>query len=108
MVRIQRFRAKLALALAGAGVLTGLAMPAQADMLFGVYAGVGTWQQQPTGELQSGGSAVDVETDLGLEEDVSQVGYLAIEHPIPVLANQCGGFTCNRGKGFFAPFCTKT
>lgn len=56
-------------------------------MLFGVYAGVGTWQQEASGEIQSTGSVVDVETDLGLEDNTNQVGYVAIEHPIPAIPN---------------------
>lgn len=61
--------------------------PVQADMLFGVYAGVGTWQQEADGQFQSNGSVVDLETDLGLENNTNRVGYVAIEHPIPALPN---------------------
>ncbi|MEM1432680.1 MAG: TIGR04219 family outer membrane beta-barrel protein [Pseudomonadota bacterium] len=61
--------------------------PVQADMLFGVYAGVGSWQQEASGSLQSTGSVVDVESDLGLEDNSNQVGFVAIEHPIPGIPN---------------------
>lgn len=60
---------------------------AQADTLFGVYAGYGVWQQSVTGDLRSGGIAVDVEDDLGVDDDDNTVAYLAIEHPVPALPN---------------------
>ena len=67
--------------------------PTQADTLFGVYAGVGTWQQQARGEFQSTGSLVDVERDLGLDDNTSQVGYVAIEHPVPAVPNLRGQYS---------------
>ena len=94
MVRISR----MALCSAALGLLATLSGPARADMLFGVYAGVGTWQQQPTGTLQSGVSTVDVENDLGIEEETNQIGYVAVEHPVPVLPNlraQFSGINAN-------------
>lgn len=60
---------------------------AQADTLFGVYAGAGTWQQDYSGDVTSGISTVDVENDLALDGDSNTVLYVAVEHGVPVLPN---------------------
>lgn len=60
---------------------------AQADTVFGIYAGAGTWQQEFGGDITSGPTAVDIENDLGLDDDTNNVFYVALEHPIPVLPN---------------------
>jgi outer membrane protein len=60
---------------------------AQADTLFGIYAGAGTWQQDYSGEVVSSISNVDIEDDLGLDGDDNAVFYLALEHGVPVLPN---------------------
>ena len=60
---------------------------AQADTLFGVYAGAGTWQQSYSGEVRSGISNVDIEDDLGLDDDDNVILYAALEHGVPVLPN---------------------
>lgn len=59
----------------------------QADTILGIYAGVGTWQQQYDGDIQSGISRVDIEDDLGLDDDSNIILYIALEHPIPLLPN---------------------
>jgi hypothetical protein len=59
----------------------------QADTLFGVYAGVGTWQQEFRGEMTSSISTIDVEEDLALQEEENMIFYLALEHGVPVLPN---------------------
>jgi len=59
----------------------------QADTLFGVYAGVGTWQQEFRGEMTSSISTIDVEEDLALQEEENLIFYLALEHGVPVLPN---------------------
>ena len=61
-----------------------------ADTLFGVYAGAGTWQQEFGGEVDSGLIAVDVENDLGLDDDDNLILYVALEHGVPVLPNVRG------------------
>lgn len=68
-----------------AGVLVSPA--ANADTIFGVYAGAGSWQQNFSGEVRSGGSDIDVEDDLGIEDDFNNMFYLAVEHPMPFLPN---------------------
>ena len=68
-------------------VLAALAMPASADTIFGIYAGAATWQQQASGDVTAGVSELDVEDDLGVDDDDNNVFYVAIEHPIPLLPN---------------------
>ncbi|XOV84534.1 MAG: TIGR04219 family outer membrane beta-barrel protein [bacterium] len=63
------------------------AAPVQADTLFGLYAGAGTWQQSYSGNVRSGISNVDIEDDLGLDDDDSVILYAALEHGVPVLPN---------------------
>ena len=60
---------------------------ALADTFFGIYAGAGTWQQNYSGDLRSGISDIDVEDDLGLDDEMNNVLYLAVEHPVPVVPN---------------------
>lgn len=71
-----------------AGILALSPFAVQADTVFGFYAGAGTWQQEYSGDVQSGLTRVDVEDDLGMTDDDSNIVlYAAIEHPIPVLPN---------------------
>jgi outer membrane protein len=73
-------------ALLGAGT-------AQADTLFGIYAGAGMWQQEHSGDVASGGESVDVENDLDLGDENNNVLYVAVEHPVPVLPNIRANYT---------------
>ncbi len=77
---------KAALA-AAFGALLGTAAPASADTLFGVYAGAGSWQQEFSGDLRSGITDIDVEDDLGLDDDMNNMFYLAVEHFVPLVPN---------------------
>lgn len=77
---------------AAAGILAGsmltlLAPAATADTIFGVYAGAGTWQQNYSGDVRSGVTTIDVENDLGIDDDRNNVFYVAVEHPVPGLPN---------------------
>ena len=60
---------------------------ATADTVLGVYAGVASWQQEVSGNVASGISDLDLENDLGLDDDTNNMFYVALEHPIPVLPN---------------------
>lgn len=72
----------------GVSILTVIAWPAaQADTLFGLYSGAGTWLQEAGGDIASGISTVEVESDLALEDQNGTVFYLALEHGVPVLPN---------------------
>jgi outer membrane protein len=70
----------LALGLTSTGI-------AHADTLFGVYAGAGTWQQSYSGDVRSGISNVDIEDDLGLDDDDNVILYAALEHGVPLIPN---------------------
>jgi len=59
----------------------------RADLIFGFYAGAGTWQNQTSGDVTSGPTDVDVEDDLGIDGELNNVYYLAVEHPLPGLPN---------------------
>lgn len=58
----------------------------QADTVFGFYAGAGAWQQDYSGDVASGGAAIDVD-ELGFDSDTTNFFYAAFEHPIPGLPN---------------------
>jgi outer membrane protein len=64
-----------------------LVSPAHADTLLGVYAGTGVWQQSYSGGVRSGITDVDIEDDLGVEDEQNDLFYAAIEHPLPVVPN---------------------
>jgi outer membrane protein len=65
-----------------------LLMPLQASADFvGLYIGVGAWDQSPNGNFQYQGDSLDVEDDLHLGGDSEVYGWIALEHPVPVLPN---------------------
>lgn len=64
-----------------------LAAGAQADTLFGIYAGAGKWRQEYSGDVASGATDIDVERDLDIGDDDNNVFYFALEHGVPVLPN---------------------
>ncbi|SMF64312.1 outer membrane protein [Alteromonadaceae bacterium Bs31] len=67
-------------------VLCVLSATASADTIFGVYGGIGVWQADIDGSM--GIDDVPITTnELGIDEQQSQVFYVAIEHPIPVVPN---------------------
>ena len=68
-------------------LLLGFNTFVHADTLFGIYAGAGTWQQDYSGDVNSGLTDVSIENDLGLEDENNNVLYVAIEHGVPVLPN---------------------
>ena len=67
-------------------IIGGLALPAAADTV-GLYAGMGQWQQSFDGDVTSGTTSIDVNTDLGLGDTDNNLFYVALEHPIPMLPN---------------------
>ena len=75
------------LATALVGSLTLASLQASADRVLGVFAGLGTWQQEVTGVVSSNGEAIDVTDDLDLKDDRGNILYFALEHPVPVLPN---------------------
>ncbi len=61
-----------------------LAPIAQADTVFGIYAGAGSWQSDYDGK--AGNPAITLK-ELGVQEHHNNYFYVAIEHPIPLLPN---------------------
>jgi len=51
----------------------------------GLYAGGGTWQAAPNGNI--GRSDIDLESNLNLDVENNQFIFVALEHPIPLLPN---------------------
>ena len=81
-------------------LITGaLPLSAQADTIFGIYAGAARWTQEYSGTFGSSDSELppvcapgctdsfDLENDLGLDEEDGNTLWVAIEHPIPLLPN---------------------
>lgn len=56
---------------------------------FGLFAGWSNWWQSYSGDVNSVDSAIDIdiESDMGFDDEQSNVFYAAIEHPLPVLPN---------------------
>ena len=70
-------------------LIAGTLLPtlAQADTILGWRLGANAWQQGYEGDVQSGPSAIDLEDDLGYDEETGYNLYLAFEHPVPLLPN---------------------
>ncbi len=71
-----------------AGLTCCLSTGAFADTL-GFEVGGYSWQQQFSGEVASGslGTLVDIEDDLGFDDETNTVFYALLEHPIPIIPN---------------------
>jgi outer membrane protein len=74
-------------ALAVATLSVGLVVTsvANAETVFAGYAGAGSWQQNYSGDIRAGFSEIDVEDDLGIDDEFNNMFYLAVEHPMPFL-----------------------
>jgi outer membrane protein len=57
---------------------------AQADTIFGVYAGVGSWESDYDGK--AGDPSIGLK-ELGIDKSSNTFFYLAIEHPVPLVPN---------------------
>lgn len=57
---------------------------AQADTVLGVYAGAGIWQADFSGKV--GVSSASIE-GLGFDDEDSNMFYVALEHPVPLIPN---------------------
>ena len=60
---------------------------AVADTILGIYAGASRWDYELDGSFSSDGTTINTDTDLQLDDDDSNVLYVALEHPIPLLPN---------------------
>ena len=70
--------------------LTLAAMPsfASADTIFGLYLGAGSWQSEFSGDFNTlTDGDIDIENDLGLSDDSTNILWVALEHPIPLVPN---------------------
>lgn len=69
-------------------VLFSMTLPTMswADVLGG-RVGVSLWNQGYDGDVGSGGARIDMEGDLGYDDEVGSSFYAQIEHPVPVLPN---------------------
>lgn len=56
----------------------------QADTIFGIYAGAGSWQTEYAGEV---GAPAASTSNLGMSDNNNNFYYIAIEHPILFLPN---------------------
>ncbi len=71
----------------------GLSLSAQADAL-GISIGGALWTQEPSGQFADSSlgsncalTCIDLQSDLGLDEEDSEMYWVAFEHPIPILPN---------------------
>ena len=65
-----------------------LPLGAQADTIFGLYAGASMWTQAYSGEIEfSDQGVIDMEQDLGFDEENASFLYVAIEHMVPLVPN---------------------
>lgn len=76
-----------------------LPLSAQADTIFGIYAGAAQWTQEYSGTFGSSDSnapevcapgcieTIDLNNTLGLDEEKGNTLWVAVEHPIPLLPN---------------------
>ena len=72
--------------LLAATMLATFAAGTQADII-GATAGAYQWKQSWEGDVQSGPDAIDMNDDLGYDDENGTSIYVALEHPIPVLPN---------------------
>ncbi len=69
-----------------AAILLSASANVSADFI-GVYAGAEKWNYDIDGSVNSLGTNIDLNRDLGLNDDNANVYYVAFEHPIPFLPN---------------------
>ena len=58
----------------------------QADVI-GASAGAYMWKQSWDGDVKSGPDSIDMNNDLGYDDETGKSVYVALEHPIPVSPN---------------------
>ena len=67
-------------------LLGSISLPASADFL-GFTVGVDNWNQSFEGYVQDGPDKVDMEDDLGYDDETGNSIYAHFEHPLPLLPN---------------------
>ena len=70
----------------GASLLAAglLSSAAQADTIFGIYAGAGSWSADLEGSIGKPSASL---SDLGASDKNNTFFYVALEHPIPLIPN---------------------
>jgi outer membrane protein len=58
----------------------------QADIV-GATAGAYIWKQSWDGDVKAGSDSIDMNDDLGYDDESGKSFYVALEHPIPLLPN---------------------
>ncbi|WP_414729237.1 TIGR04219 family outer membrane beta-barrel protein [Zhongshania aliphaticivorans] len=58
----------------------------QADIV-GATAGAYMWKQSWDGDVKAGSDSIDMNDDLGYDDETGKSFYVALEHPVPVLPN---------------------
>jgi outer membrane protein len=66
--------------------LSAIATSANADTIFGLYAGGGVWNSSYDGDVGTDEVPITA-SELGLDSNNSNFFYVALEHPVPVLPN---------------------
>ncbi len=74
------------LAIAAALLPMFLATGATADVV-GWRVGANAWAQGYEGDVAKGGSDIDLEDELGYDDETGFNAYIALEHPVPALPN---------------------
>ena len=59
---------------------------ALADVV-GFRIGANAWAQTYEGDVQAGPASIDIEDQLGYDDDTGYSAYLQLEHPLPLLPN---------------------
>lgn len=76
---------------AGLLLLAGfISAHSHAATLLGIHAGYTSWSPDFSGDFQSedsGSSTIDLEDDLGFEDEANNIIFFALEHPVPFLPN---------------------
>ncbi len=63
-------------------------MMAQADLLFTIDAGASVWNAEASGDVDdTNNNSIDLDDDLGIKSEQSNVLFASFEHPVPVLPN---------------------
>lgn len=58
----------------------------QADII-GATAGAYMWKQSWDGDVKAGSDSIDMNDDLGYDDETGKSFYVALEHPVPILPN---------------------
>lgn len=58
----------------------------QADIV-GATAGAYMWKQSWDGDVKAGSDSIDMNDDLGYDDETGKSFYVALEHPVPLLPN---------------------